>query len=167
MNDTTGNTAPPFHRGEALTRWFPHNEILERAVIFQPGYLDPRTGPNSYGRHGMEIKWLLRGPRGATQFLMYTDWVPGQKDRNPRVADMFPMAADLGYHARVPQYEGAEEWGLHERCEYLTGRCYYDGSGLQAQPVLDRFIRDGEQAIWDALEDRYAALMTRIDEEDL
>ena len=149
---------PKMYRGEALVRWFPHNEILERAVIFEPGYSD--TVPHRYGKHGLGIRWLLRGPKGAVQFLMNTGWVPGEKGIPPRISDLYPTGSDLGYHARVAQYQGAEEWGLHERCEYIGGRCYYDGSGLAADEVLTEFIREGERAIWKALEDRYAALRT-------
>ena len=160
---TEAEAAKPY-RGEALIRWFPYNEILERAVIFEPGYDDP--APGRYGRHGMEIRWLLRGPRGAAQFLMHTGWVPGVKGVAPQVSHIFPMAVDIGYHARVPQYEGAEEWGLHENCAYIGGKCYYDGSGLQAEEIMKRFIVDGETVIWAALEARYAALKMNIDEED-
>ena len=152
------------YRGEALIRWFPHNEILERAVIFEPGYDD--DVPGRYGRHGMEIRWLLRGPRGAVQFLMNTGWVPGVKGVEPRISDLFPMATDIGYHAKVPQYEGAEEFSLHEKCDYIGGKCYYDGSGLQAEEIMKHFIVDGEKVIWAALEARYSALEVDMEQED-
>jgi hypothetical protein len=121
----------------------------ERAVLFQPGY---RTDRKTYGKHGMDITWYLRGPRGVTQFAMSTGWVPGQSGIEPSISDCYPMATDLGYHALCPQYEGQEQYGrtdCHVLPEDVT--CYYDGSGLNAEPVLTRFLVEGEPAIWRAL----------------
>lgn len=147
------------YRGEALTEWYPRPDGTERAVVFAPGYLDTRTGPHTFGKHGMEIRWLLRGPRGAAQFMIYTDWVPGQEGGDSRTAALFPIAVDLGYHALVPQYEGQEDYGRQD-CDILGGQCYYDGSGMAAERVLPVFIREGESAIWAALEARYEDIST-------
>lgn len=151
--------AADLQRGETLTEWYPRPDGTERAVIFVPGYVD--TEPHRYGKQGMEIRWVLRGPKGATQFVMYTDWLPGQKGGDPRTADMFPIAADLGYHARVPQFEGQEDYARDD-CDILGGRCYYDGSGLRAEPVMTEFIRNGETAIWAALEAEYERLSAEV-----
>jgi hypothetical protein len=124
----------------------------ERAVVFLPGY---STDRKSYGRHGMDIKWLLRGPKGVTQFLVYSGWVPG--------TDLYgdvhaPTGADLGYHSTVQQYEHQEPM---TECDYLGGRtCYYDGSGLQADALLRRFLVEGEQVIWRTLTERHDDLGT-------
>jgi len=142
-------------QAEAEVRWFPHNDVLQRAVVFEPGFACPVTGGHGHGIHGMQIRWLLRGPRGAVQFLVFTDWVPGRKT-DPATAFMFPMGADLGYHAVVPQYEGDSG---PRPCEYLPGgQCYCDGSGLQAMDLMPEFIAWGEPAIWAVLEERYASL---------
>ena len=126
----------------------------ERAVLFQPGY---RTDRKTYGLHGMDITWLLRGPRGVTQFSMSTGWVPGQ-GMTPGTSDLFPMATDLGYHALCPQYEGA--FGPRDDCDYLPGgRCWYDGSGLNAEPVMARFLIEGEPAIWRELAEYHDTLI--------
>ena len=133
-------------------RWFQHNEGLQRAVIFEPGYND-RGG--KYGVHGMGIRWLLRGKYGAVQFLMNAGWVPGEKMRLA-IADCFPTGFNLGYHALVPHYEGQDSMGP---CEYLDGKeCFYDGSGLAADDLMHEFIREGERVVWEKLESRYADL---------
>lgn len=152
-SQATKQTARPY-RGERFIEWFPRPGGLERAVAFEPGYND-RGGP--YGVHGMDIRWMLRGPKGAVQFLMSTGWVPGEKGVPPQISDLYPSGSDLGYHARVPQWEGQEIYG-HESCDVLGGRCYYDGSGLAARDLLREFTREGERVIWTALEARYAAL---------
>lgn len=124
----------------------------ERAVLFQPGYLTDRK---SYGRHSMEITWLLRGPKGVTQFKMFTGWDPGTTRQDMVHA---PMGADLGYHALVPQYEGQGQMD----CDYLPGHaaCFYDGSGLAADDLLGQFLAEGEQVIWRKLAEWHDDLKT-------
>lgn len=152
----------------AEPEWFPRPDGLERAVVFGPGYNSAQTGnPHAdFGVHGMEIIWYLRGPLGVAQFMLYTDWIPGTLRPGhglppagmsfPRID--YPMGADLGYHAPVPQWEGQEEY-RRDDCRLLPGgTCYYDGSGMAAERVAKEFVLAGEPAVWAALEDRYADL---------
>jgi hypothetical protein len=151
----------------AEIEWFPRPDGLERATLFQPGYNGDPSAPSAknYGVHGMEITWLLRGPKGGVQFKLFTDWIPGERspghglspDGTYTAWDMFPMGADLGYHARVPQYDGQEDYA-RDGCEVTGGRCYYDGSGLRAESLAKEFVVHGEPVIWRALEDEYEAL---------
>jgi hypothetical protein len=123
--------------------WYPAGDV-ERAVVFQPGY---RTDRQTFGRHGMEIIWLLRGPRGATQFKIFTHWEPGMGEYERGLDG--PMGADLGYHALEAQYDGHEPMG---ECSYLHDRqCFYDGSGMAAGQLVPRFLIEGEPAVWQAL----------------
>jgi hypothetical protein len=131
---------------------------------------DPSNPAKNYGRGGMTIRMVLRADDLAVQFV----WMPGvylpETDQwaieaghavyrggygEPR-SFWAPMAADLGWHVpwSPPPVIGEGEWhewpfyGSHfERCEYFEGGCYYDGSGLNAQPILDLLIgRDGREA---------------------
>ncbi len=148
--------------------WFSRPDGMERAVIFRPGYNgDPDAPPSrNYGVHGMEIAWYLRGPKGVTQFVMFTRWVPGELSPGhglppdgypPRPGDQYPDGANLGYHAPVPQYDG--DGYVRGDCAFLPGgRCYYDGSGLAAMDLAREFVEKGEAAVWAALEDRYRDL---------
>lgn len=141
-----------------------------RSIRFEPGY-DKRaesTPGKTYGVHGMDIVFFLRGEEGAIQFKMSTGWVPWEprpvSDRpelwgaryhqNDRLAG-YPMAVDLGYHSNRPLYEGA--YLLSNECPYIGGPCYYDGSGLSAEPVMVALIYDGEEAVWQLLVDYYRA----------
>ncbi len=150
--------------------WYadPTDARFERALIFEPGFgLDPdesvKPSSQRYGRSAMRIRWLARGPRGAVQFLMSTGWTPEPAPRDPRYpalrdwAHTSPSAWDLGYHARVPQYEGAEQYGS-QPCEYLGAPCWYDGSGLNAEPVLAALFDRGEAGVWDALYEMHDSL---------
>lgn len=136
----------PFRR--ALTpdpTWIDCGNGFERAVSFEPGF-DSHT--RNWGIAAMRMRFLLRGPLGATQFLMGAGWVPGRREVN----DWYPSGWDLGYHALKPSYEGHESYD----CDLLPGgHCYYDGSGLAADPVMDAFIAEGEPAVWRALHEFY------------
>lgn len=127
-----------------------------RRIDFEPGYDCVDTGCEPrHGRHGMGLRFLLLGEEGATQFLLYTcDWLPGlQRRLHERGAMHGPMAADLGFHWLTPVYEGQDGGGA---CEYLAGAgCFYDGSGLRADDVLDRFLVDGVDAVWEALTEEW------------
>lgn len=143
---------------------------MGRSVRFQKGHHREPDPNHPYDRGscgGMSLYFLYRGKKGVTQFVVFTDWIPweprptssnayiGPEYRNrPResVSPMYPMAADLGYHSpkRVWQDQPSRE------CDVLPQkRCYYDGSGLNAQPVLVEFLYDGEEAMWKRLEDYY------------
>lgn len=159
----------------APIEWFPHPDGLERATVFQPGFnskptVDPRK---DYGVSGMEITWYLRGPKGAIQFQLYTDWTPGRvypghglmpdlscghyrKSLDGEWESMYPMGAELGYHARNPQFP--DQGPLTDECRILGGTCYYDGSVMAAHDLAKRFVVHGEPVIWAVLEDRYREL---------
>lgn len=128
---------------------------VTRQVLFEPGYSRRQEG---YGVHGMHIRFVMVAPAGAVQFTLNTGWVPGEK-MSPRTADYYPSAWDLGYHWPQPQYAGQTQM---EECDLLGGPCYYDGSGLNAEPVMEAFIRAGADAVWDALDDYYRHLTGRV-----
>lgn len=133
---------------------------LAREIQFQPAY-DKRP---KYGIHGVNMRWLLKGPRGVIQFMVYTNW------QLPHVSEEFkakfgrypydsptlflPMAADLGYHSPKPMYEGQDPIG---ECDVLAegSQCYYDGSTLNAEPVFDLLVSEGGEAVWKRLEQEY------------
>ena len=74
-----------------------------------------------------------------------------------RLAALFPMAADLGHHWRTPPYEDC----MSMDCDILEGRtsCFYDGSGLNAEPVMAALFTDGHDGVWRALDAYYASLV--------
>lgn len=155
-------------RAEVRIRWTPRADGLEESVQFAPGHNCRARGLHSHGVHGMEIRWLLRGPAGGAQFVLYTDWIPGELSPGHGLSPSgqytawrsFPMGADVGYHAKRPMYEGHEP--LSGECEITGGACYYDGSGLRALELAEVFKQFGEQAIWDELESVYADLETGV-----
>lgn len=138
---------------------------LERRIEWEPAFdrRDPDPSKN-YGIHGVSCRWLVIGPEGAIQFLLYTNWQLAhvEKEQEARVDSDYPhlfchpLPADLGYHARTPQYDSQEP--LMDDCEYIGGPCYYDGSGLRARTVYDLLRTEGGEAVWSFLEAEYAAI---------
>ena len=123
-----------------------------RVVCFEPGYNDPERGPQRFGRHGMQLRFLLMGPLGAIQFLLFTPWVPGEIDNLGDIKSGTTMAADLGHHWSTATYEGEGTFD----CEYIAGgTCYYDGSGLAAGAAFKVFVEDGIDALWSFLRAEY------------
>lgn len=129
---------------------------FRREVCFEPGFdhrNDPDPKQREYGCHGMDIRFLLHGPRGSVQFLLYTGWLPGQSYYRP--SPLRPTGADVGYHWDSPQYDGQSP---RECTVRPGGRCYYDGSGLAAEELFERFTAESDAAVWSTLEQRYADL---------
>lgn len=138
---------------------------LQRTIEFAPAFDRRNPDPSkNYGIHGMEMRFLLKGPAGVVQFVLYTGWhlrrVQEELDRkpvDPRFPHLLchPTPADLGYHSPTPKYDG--QTSIQESCPYLDGRpCYYDGSGLNAEPVYWGFVEHGEEWLWAEMERYYA-----------
>jgi hypothetical protein len=154
--------------------YVPDKDGLRRVMQFEPAW--DRSSPDpkkNYGVHCMNARWMLIGPLGVVQFLLHTGWqLPHIRDRlrGSSSAEYAFQAqpADLGYHWRVPTYEGQEQ--ANYPCDFFEGgqHCYYDGSGLNAIRVFEAFTARGEDAIWGELEDYYRHLsdQTAVSPED-
>lgn len=124
--------------------------------------------PNkNYGISGMRVWFILKGPKGATQFMFgvgaYLPHVEAElkaKGNDLNSCTDFGVFSgwDVGYHAKEPQYEGQTQMG---DCDILGCSCYYDGSGLRAADKVKEFFsikgEPIEPHIWKFLEDEYYA----------
>ena len=128
-----------------------------REFILTAGF-DKRNADDgkNYGIGGAHLGFYYGNKvDGIVQFTMLTDWYPKElreemKDQRHHLCDMFPMAADLGYHSPVPQYEGQQSM----ECDRLEGEiCFYDGSGLNAQKVMDKLLEEGSEEAWKLIEE--------------
>ena len=137
---------------------------MERIVEFSPAYdkRDPIPSKN-YGIHGVDLRMVLKGERGAVQFVLYTDW------QLPHVAAEYkakgfhigPLPADLGFHSPVPMYDGDES--IEPECAYLDGRpCFYDGSGLAADRIFNVLRAEGGDGVWRELEAYYTEVFSEL-----
>ena len=132
--------------------------MTKRIIEFSPGYDKRNPDPKkNHGIHGLEIAFTVKGKEGAVQFLIYTNWMPRSCrkawDELVEATILLPMAANRGYHSRVPRYEGQQV--TSKDCKWTGGKCYYDGSSLNAEPLLDLLIEEGEEKVWAKLEKYY------------
>jgi len=146
-------------------------EKFIKEVIILPAFDRRNPDPTkNYGIHGCDMRFVLKGKKGAVQFVLFTNWqLPHVTEesvtrtlKNQNNLDKYdikchflPSPADLGYHSLKPMYT---DQSRRESCEYLDGKpCYYDGSGLDAEPVYEILLREGSDGVWKKLEDYYNA----------
>lgn len=171
------------YRGKTLYSWYtdPEHPDLQRALAHVPGYVDTDTGPQSIGKHGMELEWLLRGPNGAVFFNLMTGWVPGEVGNEFKYRDngstrptphalYYPSSGRIGYHALSLQPDD-EQWQgaapTTKDCELAhrePGPCWSSvlGYGI-ADELMVEYVREGEQVIWDYLKKTYDELVWNQD----
>jgi hypothetical protein len=145
---------------DRLTKPIAFERIVQMSPAFDKRSSDPKK---NYGIHGVDLRMILKGPLGATQFVLYTGWhLPhvteelwSKNSLDTLRVVMRPLPADVGYHWHKPQYDGQEPM----KCEYVEGgQCYYDGSGLQAEKVYEILLNEGSDGVWKELEQRYHEL---------
>lgn len=107
----------------------------------------------NHGVHGLDVWFILKGPKGAVQFLVnFGVYLPSVTHIQPGKIQGF----DVGYHSLTPTYDGQPCQG----CNFLEGgKCYYDGSGLRADEwAKEIFSVTGgppEDVLWRKLEAYY------------
>lgn len=131
-------------------------EQFEKLVTMSGAYDKRHPDPSkNYGIHGMDIRFVLKGPKGCTQFVVYTGIHLPHVDaelRGKGSLSLEPTGVDIGYHSPKPIYEGQQPMD----CSLMPeGKCYYDGSGLAADEFMPEFIAGGTDAVWKMLEQRY------------
>lgn len=155
------------HEVDEFEQW------IEMDAAFDKRHDDPTK---NYGIHGVDMRFYLRGPKGAVQFVLFTNWqlphvtqelavrhvaeIQAGGSGHVKPVDILrihsnPLPADLGCHAYEPQYDDQERM---ESCDILLdapGGCYYDGSGLAASEVYKRLLEEGSDGVWAALKDCY------------
>jgi len=140
------------------------SETFERWVHFEPSRNWIRDTPSrNYGITTASITFFVRGPKGVVQWKIGTEWgIKSVRDHLAKfsvrnIEEMrMPSGWDLGYHSYRPMYEGQEP--LTESCPILNGdRCYYNGSSLNADYLIEGFLAGGTDWLWPKLEEVYRA----------
>ena len=137
---------------------------LTRLVEWTPAFDKRNANPKkNYGIHGMNLRFVLKGPEAATQFLIYTNWLLKHNQDETDAPTQFstlthllchPLPADLGYHSLRPVY--SEQLAIADKCPYLDDRpCYFGGSGRNAEDLYWRFVAEGDAVVWRELESLY------------
>lgn len=115
-----------------------------------------RESNREYDKEGGRFTYYLAGMRGTVQFVYarYAD------DQVSKILGKEEMAMDLGYHSPRPLYSGHRAMSEPGECDAFRGplrnaTCYYDGSTMNAEPVLELLHRSGEDAVWEYLRQYY------------
>lgn len=133
-----------------------------KTVDFAPSFNflpehNPGTRTN-YGVGNMTVTFILKGPKGAVQWKIGTEWgiesVRNHLANFPLVFDpRKPTGWDLGYHSPKPMYDGQSPMSGH--CSVVGGTCYYDGSSINADLLIEGFLAGGTDWLWPALTEYY------------
>lgn len=113
------------------------------------------------GKEGPYLLFILKGEHGAVIFQTMTFWKSLKKESiglmylmAPQSKIQGPIPFDLGYHSKVPLYDGQSRTDKH--CVYCdNGPCYYEGSTLASENIFRRLIEHGDEAVWYDLEEYY------------
>lgn len=137
-------------------------EGFETWVEAVPSFYLIRPEPNrNYGVSNVRLVFYLKGEKGAVQWMIGTEW--GIKPTREHLAQFGfnkyddprqPKGWDLGYHAFEPQYEGQSVQA--DSCPVLDGKpCFYDGSVLDAELLVEGFLAEGTDWLWQRLAEVY------------
>ncbi len=137
---------------------------MEKIVEIIPAFDERNNDPKGNRRiHGAALKFVLKGEKGAVQFLINTNWhLPHVQDEldkrtinthHPHLL-CHPLPANVGYHSPVSLHNEHEI--VIDSCPYLDGKpCYYRFSMVQAKSLFEIMIAKGHEALWEELQKRY------------
>jgi hypothetical protein len=138
------------------------NMAFERNVKFSPAFDKRNDDPSkNYGIGGVRIHFSLKGPKGGVNFgiltPMYLPHVREEwKDKDPSVLLTLGkgMGTDISYHSLEPRYEG--QIRSEKPCS-LTDQdfCYCDGGYIAGEDLFQKFLVEGDEAVWKELEAWY------------
>ncbi len=148
---------------------------LQRHTTFVPGFDKRHSDPSkNYGINGGQFTFIVNGSKGAVHFVMTPGFYPRSalhhliRHSNNNAAELhkysMQMGYDVGCHSFTPHYEGQ---GISQQeCEWLGGKpCYTDGSAIKAEEWLEKFLEQGTEWLWPALEQRYLEEFETIEEQ--
>jgi hypothetical protein len=146
---------------------------FERIVTVRPAFEKRDPDPaKDYGIGACKITFILKGPKGATQFMIGTDWYLPHLQHEHRASNyemavkynqIQPQGWDVGYHSPKPMYDS--HTAMDHACDLVEGgKCFYDGSSLRADEWIPKFIRGGTDWLWPALEEEYRYRFEREEE---
>ena len=107
----------------------------------------------SAGDGEMRFGWRLHGPKGTVYFACRVT-----KDSPDPEFPSLPRWRfdpwDMGRHWAT---KAGDWYAPFDSCDVRGGKpCYYDGSSLYPEQNFNRILDEGEDAVWEMLEEWYA-----------
>lgn len=141
-------------------------EELARTIEWEPAYdrrqkdADGNRTGHGGGAHCVTCRFVLSGPAGVVELVVYTGWwlkaMHRELENETMCFSLKPMPADLIAHSRAP-WRATD--GPRPECHRLKGNCYTQSWGpLRADRIFDRFVEKGEAAVWAELEGLYVEM---------
>lgn len=135
---------------------------FEHRVEITGSYYAMHPDPaRNYGVSGNRIRFIVIGPKGAVQWIIGAGWYVKQAREHlaqfPHRHDdaRKPDGWDLGYHSPKAMYDSQKA----NDCDLLSGgKCFYDGSGLNADLLIEGFLARGTEWLWPKLEEYYRCI---------
>lgn len=145
-------TAPPLI-------WSPFGD-LETAITIRSSFSARDPSPSKdYGVGGVVFRFYVRGPFGAVDWDLHTDWyLPEVHDEWRRQGLGNSRGPSAG---AVTLHQAHQRWLSQEpQMECHTGikPCYGDVSFLGGDVIYERLLREGHDGVWGALGEWYFEL---------
>jgi hypothetical protein len=106
----------------------------------------PDSGGN-HGNHNAELILTLKGPEGAVEFVVGTNWyLPVTPSHVANVTGA--RGRSVSYHSPTPMYEGHTDFGP---CMYIGEHCYADTNYSMADECFKVLVEKGHEAVWEQL----------------
>lgn len=135
---------------------------FDRKIVFTPAYDHTKTVKGG-GCHGVEMAFIVKSDKGAISFTLLTNWMLPETYEHWGVrgvtGQQTPMPSNLSIHSYEPMSLAGDYIVVEaETCPYLdaTGFCKVI-SYQRAQQYFDLLVKDGDEAMWLALEKMYVA----------
>lgn len=135
---------------------------MQKTITLTPAYDRRNPDPaKNYGQHGVDLWFVLRGPKGAITFRLFTDWLLPHvakelkaKGHRP-LSDWEPEVAGVTFHSLGPRPNN--EAVPQGPCEWLGGQpCHsHMSSVIHEKEIAARLLKEGSDGVWAALEDYY------------
>lgn len=131
-----------------------------RKMWLTPAYHKVHEDPKkNFGVHGLDIHFVLIGPKGAVNWTFFTgcvldktiEWWKDRGDIDPRFKGW--MGTELRYHSPKPMFEN--QTVCKDVCDWLGVPCYTDAGYIMGGDMEQPFLMDAEDYVWKRLENHY------------
>jgi hypothetical protein len=149
-----------------------------KTVRFFPA-TDRRNDPKgNYGIHGVDLDFVLTGPAGGIEWIVYTNWqlphVQRETDQNilSRAKTGLLDSVALDTHSRPsPSMLSAHSFAPFDRrnkkpsrtdCGITGGNCWTKPITYLTKPIFESLLKEGDEGVWACLEHYYHEVFDKI-----
>lgn len=144
--------------------WTPFND-LETAVTIRSAFSARDPDPSKdFGIGGVVFRFYVRGPRGAVDWDLHTDWYLPTTRELHRQSGHYGSGPHAGAVTLHQAFKSLDFQEPQMECHTGVKPCYGDVSYLAGDDVYERMVENGHEGIWSALGEWYFQLPESGDE---